>query len=395
MDTLPTELLYLIFSFACTDGGYTGASLSAVCKRIRTTSLPYALHTVSLHDWSQIVAFSTLLDARAPDARCVHHLFMTDRRGAYRTSESDSAIIGDTNTHTGISMGGSLKVAHRTGSSSRAEHAYSILARLGPTLRTLTLLLFDDESTSSARTLGFPVLQELTIHSSFFRATSDGFQLKPDSYEAALRLRSEDSGDEFDNGARRLVVESLRRLHVVQNIPFDYDFVERVSQLAPRATHLRLSQLSCAMFQNGNLVSAGVAPFAAHDPEEGEVGFPETLEQLQLQFRNEETRVAADWTSSRPSAAYYAVFLQTQTRSAVAALREYVQRDTNGRISVLRPHACEGVLGPAEQRRLNMFWDAPHYVDIEESWKERAIGGEGIWKVGDADVMLRHGYDGQ
>ncbi|RDX55922.1 hypothetical protein OH76DRAFT_1337593, partial [Lentinus brumalis] len=41
---LPTEVLEQIFLQACTDGGYTGCSLSAVSRRIRAVS-----HTVRFH----------------------------------------------------------------------------------------------------------------------------------------------------------------------------------------------------------------------------------------------------------------------------------------------------------------------------------------------------------
>lgn len=45
---LPTEVLEQIFLQACTDGGYTGCSLSAVSRRIRAVSHTVRFHSISL-----------------------------------------------------------------------------------------------------------------------------------------------------------------------------------------------------------------------------------------------------------------------------------------------------------------------------------------------------------
>ncbi|KAI0356285.1 hypothetical protein OH77DRAFT_1423910 [Trametes cingulata] len=48
MDSLPVETWQHIFELACTDGGYTGCSLSAVSKRIRAMSASTRFHSVYL-----------------------------------------------------------------------------------------------------------------------------------------------------------------------------------------------------------------------------------------------------------------------------------------------------------------------------------------------------------
>ncbi|KAI0360905.1 hypothetical protein OH77DRAFT_735755 [Trametes cingulata] len=48
MDTLPQETLRTIFELACTDGGYTGGSLSAVSKAFRAASRTARFHSVTL-----------------------------------------------------------------------------------------------------------------------------------------------------------------------------------------------------------------------------------------------------------------------------------------------------------------------------------------------------------
>lgn len=48
MDTLPLESLQRIFELACTDGGYTGSTLSFVSRGIRTAARTTRFHSVSL-----------------------------------------------------------------------------------------------------------------------------------------------------------------------------------------------------------------------------------------------------------------------------------------------------------------------------------------------------------
>ncbi|KAI0832905.1 hypothetical protein BC628DRAFT_1348894 [Trametes gibbosa] len=48
MDTLPLEILQHIFQLACTDGGFTGCSLSLTSKAVRAAALPFRFHSVFL-----------------------------------------------------------------------------------------------------------------------------------------------------------------------------------------------------------------------------------------------------------------------------------------------------------------------------------------------------------
>ncbi|KAI0371054.1 hypothetical protein BV20DRAFT_1051825 [Pilatotrama ljubarskyi] len=48
MEALPTETLQSIFELACTDGGYTGCSLSCVSKRVRAAASTIRFQSVSL-----------------------------------------------------------------------------------------------------------------------------------------------------------------------------------------------------------------------------------------------------------------------------------------------------------------------------------------------------------
>ncbi|KAI1795091.1 hypothetical protein LXA43DRAFT_64091 [Ganoderma leucocontextum] len=63
MATLPTELLGQIFTYACTDDGYTGCSLPLVSKHITAVSRPVRFYSISLTRASaeQVAEFSACL----------------------------------------------------------------------------------------------------------------------------------------------------------------------------------------------------------------------------------------------------------------------------------------------------------------------------------------------
>lgn len=61
MEHCPIELWLKIAAFACTDGGYTGRSLSLVSRTMRDVVKPVRFQTVSLSSEEQLLAFSRLL----------------------------------------------------------------------------------------------------------------------------------------------------------------------------------------------------------------------------------------------------------------------------------------------------------------------------------------------
>ncbi|OJT04881.1 hypothetical protein TRAPUB_4353 [Trametes pubescens] len=82
MHTLPLEILQQIFSLICTDGGYTGCSLSRTSKAIRAASWTARFHTVSLIAYPSRLESFTALYERACDPRLgttprVAHLHLT------------------------------------------------------------------------------------------------------------------------------------------------------------------------------------------------------------------------------------------------------------------------------------------------------------------------------
>ncbi|KAI0658420.1 hypothetical protein C8Q70DRAFT_194225 [Cubamyces menziesii] len=84
MNSLAVEILIRIFSFACTDGGYTACSLSSTCRFVREASHPARFHSVAFSgDCAKLAHFLTLLEnGRTADAQCsapkVRNLFISD-----------------------------------------------------------------------------------------------------------------------------------------------------------------------------------------------------------------------------------------------------------------------------------------------------------------------------
>lgn len=76
MDRLPVEIWIKITSFACTDGGYAGRSLSLVCYLMREITLPSRYHSVALVGFKSYLAFVDLLD-RLDVQPTIHHLFFS------------------------------------------------------------------------------------------------------------------------------------------------------------------------------------------------------------------------------------------------------------------------------------------------------------------------------
>ncbi|KAJ7252496.1 hypothetical protein C8J57DRAFT_1187556 [Mycena rebaudengoi] len=66
MNQAPPEICAHIFSFACTDSGYTGRSLSLVSKYFHEVSKPAKLQSIALYGRAQILAFAALLDRPHP-----------------------------------------------------------------------------------------------------------------------------------------------------------------------------------------------------------------------------------------------------------------------------------------------------------------------------------------
>ncbi|KAI0661989.1 hypothetical protein C8Q70DRAFT_889637, partial [Cubamyces menziesii] len=244
METCPVELQLLIFSFACTDDGSAGRSLSLVSRAFYQLSYPYQWSSLAIRGYPQAVAFAKLLYSLQPTPfspprvpRAIHNLFVSTRpaQAAY-----DHIIVEPPLSWVGVLC--------------------SILRYAAPTLKTLSIVCFESSADcaailSHALRVRYPALTELTIRGRcmirrFPRPTPIEEGASDDNMPVDDRRQSdelEDSEQEEDKPRTWQPIPTLRRLHIActfQGMTLgthaEHTFI---SELAPELTHLRLSVL--------------------------------------------------------------------------------------------------------------------------------------------------------
>lgn len=89
VDRCPLEIWTFIFSLACTDGGFTGRSLSLVSKSFREASIPVKLQCISVIGPTQISSFASLLKQIPTSHRLIRSLFISTLKLHQNSSESE------------------------------------------------------------------------------------------------------------------------------------------------------------------------------------------------------------------------------------------------------------------------------------------------------------------
>ncbi|KAH9926621.1 uncharacterized protein BXZ73DRAFT_49274 [Epithele typhae] len=153
MDQTPVEILDTIFTLACTDGGFTGCSLSLASRQIGEIARSSRFYSVSLDIFNapdRVQAFTTcFLAERARPVQWtpprVRHLHLVSGE-PFAKIQGNPKLDGDT---------------RRT---ALGEQALALLDLIAPDLLTLTLVgtVFPPPALVSS-TLNFPHLQELAI----------------------------------------------------------------------------------------------------------------------------------------------------------------------------------------------------------------------------------------
>ncbi|KAI0722267.1 hypothetical protein C8T65DRAFT_628797 [Cerioporus squamosus] len=154
MDMLPYELLGVIFSLACTDGGRTACSLSLVSKCIRDVSSTSRFHSVALRSGSpsrmaSFLATFALERARSRAAMpLLRHLYIASPATSTYHWFARYVHPPDTWPYFGTTFVG---------------HALALLALVAPELETLVLVQCPSQFLNPIGRSGFPNLRELTI----------------------------------------------------------------------------------------------------------------------------------------------------------------------------------------------------------------------------------------
>jgi hypothetical protein len=80
LDRMPSEVLSMIITDACVDGGKIGCALSLVSQSVRESTAPYRYHSVALLGWRKIQSFLDTLN-KAGRIFFVRHLFVATSSG--------------------------------------------------------------------------------------------------------------------------------------------------------------------------------------------------------------------------------------------------------------------------------------------------------------------------
>ena len=241
MDSVAPEILHEIFKLACTDGGFTGCSLSLVSKHVRSTSRSARFHSVAvsgtarqLHNFlSSFSRERTIAEADRRYTPVVRHLFFAVAEGG--------ECKRDWRTHWGLDKDKlkQLQAAIATARDFYLRDIATLFRLLSQDLHTLFFVHCHGWSTLTNLSGiecsgGFPALRELTII----------------------------GDDPFVSVAPAIFYPSLTYLHidapswVQEKLP---SWAER----SPRVTHLCLSNI--------NIITAQLKELAGqyHDPSVG------------------------------------------------------------------------------------------------------------------------------
>jgi hypothetical protein len=178
----PSEILAIIFSLACTDGGATGAALRLVCRRFSDLAGPFRFRTIHVSGQAGMLSLLKSLEcATSSELVNIQHLFICDR-------ERDKAYLIEEDSRQTL-LDGFEPSRWRSAGSNRDLHAYvgtrlaqqrvnqlegettesfivEILALCAPNLRTLTYMIFNPLLHACLRNLAeykLPYLTHLSV----------------------------------------------------------------------------------------------------------------------------------------------------------------------------------------------------------------------------------------
>lgn len=223
---LPVELRQEIFIRACSDGGRTGCSLSAVSHSFRKEVFPVRYHSVALTGLAQVAAFTAHYQrvratvARSPSPTSypkVRHLYVMShremlRRKVYEHDDTDNDL-----DHAFSAM----TLAPGRGRASTLAPLPALLRFVAPDLITLTLATTYAHTTLFAGCAQFPILRDLTI----------------------ARMQGVDIPTVGAPALPRPLFPRLERLHIAMGV-LDHSLEHLFchwTELAPRTVKIRIS----------------------------------------------------------------------------------------------------------------------------------------------------------
>ncbi|PIL24425.1 hypothetical protein GSI_14179 [Ganoderma sinense ZZ0214-1] len=364
MESLPVELIARIAFFACTDGGFTGASLSAVSKRIRDATHCTRFRSVFLSSsperFAQFLTSYLAQRCRIPEVTPqVRHLFLSllpiEGEPIYRFPPLHPALI----------LGEYDRYLRHLGDlgDQYGPTVCSLVQTLAPTLETFTFVRGEWKNVPQLHCT-FPRLRELTL---------------VDGAPEFLRIADVPQG-------RVALFPELERMHIVECFyarPVD---LRQWAPHAPALTHVRVSGLH---FRDSPTVASLKDVSGALAEEISEPPFFPRLQHVLVQ---------------PTSAKRHLAFMQLGQRRLLVYLQMVSEKTRSGIVlDVLPAHdplygtvannsvEGEGNGESGEARAMLSRWARNETRDRTETgparcirlakreWKERVEGGVGCW----------------
>ncbi|EIN04504.1 hypothetical protein PUNSTDRAFT_122832 [Punctularia strigosozonata HHB-11173 SS5] len=184
----PAEILHHIFSLACTDGGRTGRALARVSRVVAAVSSRTRLRSIQAAGEDELRALVNLLERAHPNARStVRDLLICDRRGDQADDQPQPVRMPhahDGNAGCKCSQAGGggegwfcdvEREAEEQEMQAQSDAVNRLVRRLlalaGPTLQTLTCLIFDPNELDLFATVAGAPLPRLTALTIRFSAS--------------------------------------------------------------------------------------------------------------------------------------------------------------------------------------------------------------------------------
>ena len=244
MDSLPTEILQDIAYFACSDNGFTGRSLSLVCRKMQAIVRPYKLRSISIVGGAPIVKFSEFLASTQSRAAtttttttAIQNLFIgiTNPRLCQNSLNSASSsdlllrsaltslsLLNDDDSVPLPTMPPTFGRQRLDGDALIIVKAvHRILKLVAPTLHTLHIHFTLETLSSTPFPFPMPRLSELTVYGPLVNSHTGGIS-------STISLLT--------------IFPSLKRLRMGNFQGLPTNFLPRLAISMPRLTHISLFQ---------------------------------------------------------------------------------------------------------------------------------------------------------
>lgn len=346
MDRCPLEICTHIFSYACTDGGKTGRSLSLVSRYVSRATDPVRLQSLTVCG-RKLRTFLEMLDSIRPEVQRARHLYLSDveeevterilvlntrKKMLARTDPLAQAGRDIRNLEDSELKSIMSKCYEDEEEDSLVACIIRILESNASTLRTLTISLMHLQGY-----LVFPTHLPFLLDLSLISLATGG--------HANLHLTDTELPS----------LPSLKRLHVA-NAQYIRHFVTLVSQFLSSLTHLRITGGSYRAFL-GSLSTSGVKKVLIQ-PGPAPVGL-----RLQVKYMQHHRRLLED----------------------VAKFRDHVN-DSDLRIIMLKERNMEDWrTGEIEFLRYGI-------QEALRDWALVAAGEESFWDIKDEDPKETRQY---